>query len=117
MTEIYISAGEGNQQELADLQRWLSTQRELSGRVRSVRTAPGEEQLTGGALDLLSVSLGAGGSLSALAGALGAWLGSRRGTIEIEISGESRRLSVPQGTDPAEIERLITALTGQSHAN
>lgn len=109
--EISIRPDGGSPQELASLKQWLSTQRGLTGRVSLARATPGAEELSSGALELLAVSLGTGGSVSVLAGALSAWLGSRRGTIEIEIDG--RRLSVPQGTDSAEIERYINMLVGQ----
>ncbi|MFF1353321.1 hypothetical protein [Streptomyces sp. NPDC058297] len=115
--EISIRPDGENAQELVSLKQWLSTQRGLGGRVRLVHTAPEAEQLSGAAFDLLAVSLGAGGTVSVLAGALSAWLGARggRGAIEIEVDG--RRLSVPEGTDPAEVERYIAMLVGQPSGN
>ena len=102
--------GQGGQADLAALNQWLASQRGLTGRVRLRQNTPGEQEL-GGAFELLTVALGSGGTMSVLAGALSAWLSSRRSpsTIRISLPGGGE-VEVPADVDEAKLERLILML-------
>jgi hypothetical protein len=86
--EIQIK-GENAQQDLIALNRWLAGQRGLVGRTQLVQGAPGKQELSGGAFELLTVALGSGGTVSVLAGALSTWLGSRRSPLTLTVGGDS----------------------------
>jgi hypothetical protein len=103
--------GNGGQADLAALNQWLASQRGLTGQVRLRQGTPGEQELGSGAFELLTVAVGSGGTMSVLAGALSAWLSSRRspGTIRISLPG-GREMEVPADVDEAKLERLIGML-------
>jgi hypothetical protein len=105
------TVGQGGQEDLAALNQWLASQRGLTGRVRLKQSTPGEQDLGGGAFELLTVALGSGGTMSVLAGAFSAWLSSRRNpsTIRISIPGGGE-IEVPPDVDEAKLERLIRML-------
>jgi hypothetical protein len=103
--------GEASGVELAELGRWLAAQRGLVGRVAQVQGEVGEQELSGGAVELLSVALGSGGAVSVLSGALSAWLGSRQQTIKITVDGKSAEF--PAGTEPEVVARYLKAVKGE----
>lgn len=108
--EIRIT-GPASGAELADLGRWLSAQRGLVGRVSQVQGEIGEQELGGGAVELLSVALGSGGVVSVLSSAVSAWLGNRQRTIKITVDGVSAEF--PAGTRAEVLARYLEALKGQ----
>ena len=111
-------AGEGDQADLAALNQWLASQRGLTGRVRPRQGTPGEQQLGGGAFELLTVAVGSGGTMSVLAGALSAWLSSRRSPSRLRISlPGSGEIEVPADVDEAKLERLILTLRGPARGD
>jgi hypothetical protein len=70
--------------ELPDLERWLQHEGELRGRVDVVRAPIGETEL--GALpELLTVTLGSGGAVTALVSAVKVWLKTRQTTATITV--------------------------------
>jgi hypothetical protein len=71
--------------DYAALHKWLANDRELAGWVRLVQRRPGEGEL-GGAYEMLSVALGAGGAVGVMVRSLVAWLQGRRSDIEITVS-------------------------------
>jgi hypothetical protein len=110
--ELQISVvSEGGQEDLAALNQWLGLQRGLTGRVHLRQGTPGEQDLGGGAIELLTVALGSGGTMSLLAGALSAWLSTRRspGTISISLPG-SGQIEVPADVDEVKLKKLILIL-------
>jgi len=103
--------GEAGGAELAELGRWLAAQRGLVGKVFQIQGEPGEQELSGGAVELLSVALGSGGVVSVLSSALSAWLGSRQQTIKITVDGTSAEF--PAGTEPEVVARYLRAVKGE----
>lgn len=98
--------------ELAELGRWLSAQRGLVGRVAQVQGEVGEQELSGGAVELLTVALGSGGALSVLVSALGSWLGNRQRTVKISLDGVGSG-EFPAGTRAEVIAQYFAALKGE----
>ena len=103
--------GEAGGAELAGLGRWLAAQRGLVGRVVQIQGDAGEQELSGGAVELLSVALGSGGVVSVLSSALSAWLGSRQQRVTITVDGTSAEF--PAGTDPEVVKRYLNAVKGE----
>lgn len=110
--------------ELRDLRGWLVHEDELRGRVALIQEsrAPGT---LGGALEVLSVSLGSGGAISVLVAGIMSWLKQQRGrrrsgsTVTIKLrraDGASFEISAPpDGTwtnaeFTARIRELVEAL-------
>ncbi|MEY9935903.1 hypothetical protein ABH932_002808 [Streptacidiphilus sp. MAP5-52] len=71
----------------------------------------GEQELGGGAVELLSVALGSGGVVSVLSSAISAWLGNRQRTIKITVDGVSAEF--PAGTRAEVLARYLEALKGE----
>jgi Effector Associated Constant Component 1 len=70
---------------LAELEDWLRHEPELRGRVAAVRRPPRPGEL-GAPMDLLSVALGGGGALTALAASLrGFFAQTRRSDLRIVV--------------------------------
>lgn len=103
--------GEAGRAELVELGRWLAAQRGLVGRVVQVQGEAGEQELSGGAIELLSVAIGSGGVVSVLSSALSAWLGGRQQTIKITVDGRSAEF--PTGTKPEAVAQYLKAVKGE----
>ncbi|MFB4285575.1 hypothetical protein ACBJ59_60685 [Nonomuraea sp. MTCD27] len=76
--------------ELVSLTDWLLSQRELQGRVRPVMQPPASEEL-GGAVDLLTIALGSGGTAvgMTLARALTVWLTNRKSDVSLTVTTQT----------------------------
>lgn len=77
----------------AELGLWLNDEPELRGRVRAVPAPLGPTDL-GGAMDLLMVSVGAGGAGTVLARSLVTWMQSRRTTAKITVEARGRKVTL-----------------------
>lgn len=101
--DVQLSVSGGNSMDdLVALRKWLAGERDLQGKVRIVPGLPGETEL-GGAIEVLTVALGSGGTGVALTRSLTAWLSSRRSDVKVILrSGdhcvelEARRASDAQ---------------------
>jgi hypothetical protein len=92
--EVLISVSGGDEvQEIADLWSWLRTQRELTGAIREVRSAPEATDL-GGAVDVLMVALGSGGAGVVLVQSLTAWIRTRRATITLTVKTAAKTIDL-----------------------
>ena len=94
--------------DYAALRKWLADERELAGRVRLVQRRPQEGEL-GGAYEMISVALGAGGAVGVMVRSLVAWLQGRRSDIEITVSspaGGVAKLSARRIKD-ADLQSLL----------
>ena len=98
--EIRISGSGGNDidevGELAALLEWLRGERGLAGAIREVRSPPGAREL-GGAVEVLSVALGASGAAGTLVTSLFGWLGTRRPTLKVTITKGTRSVVFEAG--------------------
>lgn len=93
-----ISIIGGDQAELESLDNWLRGESELAGRITFAAARPREGQL--GVLGAaLVVAVGAGGTVSVLAGSLKAWLSlPRRSDVRIRIQGiDGRSVEIDAG--------------------
>lgn len=74
MVEAQIRVSGGDEiEEITNLREWLRGEHGLAGAVRAVPRAPGPQDM-GGAFDMLTVAVGAGGAATVLARALITWL-------------------------------------------
>lgn len=83
----------GSSGELAGLAEWLQGEDEFRGRIRSVHGAIGETEL-GPVVELLTVTLGAGGAGTVLASSLKTWLLTRRTTAKIIVKSADRSVTL-----------------------
>lgn len=94
---IRVSGGRGidvdEVGELAALLEWLRGEPGLAGAVREVRPPPGPGEL-GGAVEALVVALGPGGAAGALAGSLFGWLRTRRPSLKVTVTKDTRSVTV-----------------------
>lgn len=79
--------------EYNHLVSWINDNRELRGRVARITGHPADGRL-GGIIDAVTVALGAGGAVAALAPTLTAWLRNRRSAITITFSYGDRTAQV-----------------------
>lgn len=84
---------DGGVDELTALADWLRQERALRGAVRLVARPPRPGEL-GGAFELITVALGAGGVGAALAESLSVWLGNRRSDVKVSVSVGDRTVEV-----------------------
>ncbi|CAM3962101.1 hypothetical protein KIPE111705_33575 [Kibdelosporangium persicum] len=97
--------------DLASLAEWLRNERVLRGGVRQMRRPITEGQL-GGAFEIISVAVGAGGLGTVLAGALTTWLQNRPRT-KIKISRGDLSVEIEAGKlkdAPALVEKLLESV-------
>ena len=90
--QIWVSGGK-EVGEFADLREWLRSERALTGAVQAVPRPPGEGEL-GGAVNVLAVALGSGGTGAVLARSLITWLKGRRSDVSITVMSEDRTVTV-----------------------
>jgi hypothetical protein len=83
----------GGGDDVAALRAWLSDEDELRGRVK-VASAPVSETELGSALDLLTVTLGAGGAGTVLVSSLITWLQTRRTTVKLTVEAGGRSVTL-----------------------
>lgn len=84
--DIAISLEQGSADDLDSLREWLLAEDELRGCVRRSATTPADPGHMGPAIDALTVAVGSGGALSALAASIPLWLKSLRSDIHVVIS-------------------------------
>lgn len=84
MQALVEVAGGNKVQDTVDLWNWLRAERGLAGAVEPIRTPPGEQEL-GGAVEVLAVALGSGGTGVVLARSMMTWLRTRRATVSITV--------------------------------
>ncbi len=87
-------AGGDHVAELASLTDWLRDEPELRGRVEAVTRPVGQNDMSGGAVELLTVALGSGGALAVLARSLNTWLRSRRPTVHLTVTMNDREVTL-----------------------
>jgi hypothetical protein len=80
--------------ELASLRDWLRDEPELRGLVEPVARHAGETEMSGGAIDLLTVLLGSGGIAAVLARSLNTWLKTRRPTVTLTLTVKGRKVTL-----------------------
>lgn len=90
---VEVLVAGGGDDALAALAAWLIDDDELHGRVQVVRGPVGDTQL-GSLPELLTVALGAGGTGTALAASLRAWLSTRRTSARITVKTRDRSVSL-----------------------
>lgn len=76
--------------ELESLHGWLLSQPDLRAAVSLGSPARDREEM-GWLTDVVSVAVGNGGAVTALAGSLATWLVSRRSHIKIKVTGPNGR--------------------------
>jgi len=79
--------------ELADLRQWLRSARMPGGSVNAATSPPGDGAL-GGWTEALAVSLGSGGAVAAFAGALTAWLKTRRSDVSVRVVSKDGEVTI-----------------------
>ena len=104
--DVQVSvAGPDSTGETVALAKWLRGHRELQGRVRAIPRPPTDSEL-GGALDVLSVALGSGGAVAALAHSLAVWLTSRKADVKLIVKRDGRSVEL-SALRVADAEALI----------
>jgi hypothetical protein len=101
VTLSLLDEGSGAE-DLAVLRRGLVSEPELRGRVGLVRQAPTEGQMSGGTIELLTVSLAGGGAVTAFVRALPALLKARRAAATVELTlpdGRSVKVTADSADD------------------
>jgi len=83
--------------QLGDLWDWLRRERGLAGRVELAPRPPGPTDL-GGVFEVLTVTLGSGGSAAVLARSLGIWLKTRRPDVTVTVTTEAGSVTVKAST-------------------
>jgi hypothetical protein len=90
--DIEVS-GENGSAEFGGLWEWLRQERSLTGSVQARPKAAADGEL-GGAYEVLSVALGSGGAVVALANSLTTWLRSRRSDITVTVKTRAGSVSI-----------------------
>lgn len=107
---IQIQETENAFTELESLHGWLVSRPELHGAVTLGKPARHPEEM-GWLTDVVSVAVGNGGAVTALAGSLATWLVSRRSHIKIKVSGpdgRSTEVDVKQARgNQADVEAML----------
>lgn len=79
--------------DMISLTEWLRGERGLKGSVQPVRSAPAETEL-GTIVDMISVAVGTGGTVTVLVNSLNAWLQTRRSEVKLTVSHGDRSVTV-----------------------
>ncbi|MGW3959356.1 effector-associated constant component EACC1 [Amycolatopsis sp. NPDC005003] len=105
--DIEVS-GDDRVAEFGALWEWLRRERALAGAVHG-RPKPATDGELGGAYEVLSVALGSGGAVVALANSLTTWLRSRRSDISVVVKTKagSIRVSSRQVKSADEVAALL----------
>ena len=99
------------------LYRWLRSNHVLAGLVHAIHNRPGEGEL-GGAWNTISVAVGSGGAVTALAQSLKTYFAqasNRRFTVRIKITdgaGESVELDA-EGIGAGQLESVVESLASR----
>lgn len=123
MLYVTISAEEEGPEGLQKVTRWLRLEPQLRGSLNLIPAIPAEDQL-GSVVDMLSVAVGSGGVMTALASALSAYLNRQRPTskLRISVSGSSgSKVDIDTEGKVAEqlmavMDRLVTADSGRDES-
>lgn len=100
-------------EDLADLQDWLRQEPELRGRVAMVAASPNPGEL-GTLADVLSVAVGGGGALTALAASLKSFLAQpRRSDVRIVVTAPDGRHVEIDAKRVADVDTLVTTALGR----
>lgn len=113
--EVRISCvGDDRAADIESLSDWLRGEPELAGRLRVAGPTPGEGEL-GALADVLVVAVGSGGTLSALAASLKAWLAQpRKSDVRIRVqhdAGETVEIDAKR-IDDERVDVLIRQALG-----
>lgn len=96
----------------AELQAWLGYEPLLRGHITLVMRQPEADEL-GSAADLISVAVGAGGALSALATSLKTFFAQpRRSDVRITIQTEDGRIIEIDAKRVNDVDKLVTDALG-----
>ncbi|MCU1680898.1 MAG: hypothetical protein JWQ81_1637 [Amycolatopsis sp.] len=112
-SELHLTVvGDDVERHLRMLREWLGSEDELRGRVelRNHPVAPGH---MGGVLDVLAVTLGAGGAGAVLAQSVSTWLTQRRADVTVSMKAPDGRefsVDVKRAADPESVIREVRAL-------
>lgn len=113
MALINVSLLDGRPGDIYSLSDWLQRDDEFRGRVRTLPRQPGPSEM-GAAVEILSVALGSGGAGAVLAGALAAWLQTRRARISVEVvvgeAGQAIRKLEVDARNATEVKELYGLL-------
>ncbi|MER7793809.1 hypothetical protein [Streptomyces sp. NPDC097640] len=112
-TEVRLAVdGDGADDELRSLYDWLGHEDELRGRLE-LRPRPLAEGEMGGVLDVLAVTLGAGG-IGGLISSVSTWPGLRRSDVTVTVTAADGRdvtIDVRGAADPLAVIREAERLT------
>ncbi|MYS90763.1 MULTISPECIES: effector-associated constant component EACC1 [Streptomyces] len=117
--EIHVTVETSGTADAHDLRRWLTAQPRLRGRVtRADASAPPPPGTMGLAADALLALLAPGGVASVLAGAVIAWVQSRKGDQSVTLTRpDGTQISVTstqvRSMDPTQVEALVSQLAAQ----
>ncbi|MEU0250264.1 hypothetical protein ABZ192_39375 [Streptomyces sp. NPDC006235] len=117
--EIHVTVETTGTADVHDLRRWLTAQPRLRGRVtRADASAPPRPGTMGLAADVLLALLAPGGVASVLAGAVIAWVQSRKGDQSVTLTRpDGTQISVTstqvRTMDPTQVEALVSQLAAQ----
>jgi Effector Associated Constant Component 1 len=97
--------------ELGSLTDWLRDEPELRGRVEPVIEPIGPNDMSGGVVELLTVTLGSGGIAAVLARSLNTWLKSRRPTVHLEVTVNDRKVKLAaHNVDSRQVDETLEIL-------
>jgi hypothetical protein len=106
--------------ELSSLHGWLAGGESLRGRV-TIERPDGDGTTMGWLADVVTVAVGNGGAVTALAGSLATWLVSRRSHVKIKVTGPDGRcveVDVRQARgDQAAVEAMLRKVLDEPGAN
>ncbi|MEU0188467.1 hypothetical protein ABZ250_01105 [Streptomyces afghaniensis] len=117
--EIHVTVETTGTADVHDLRRWLTAQPRLRGRVtRADASAPPPPGTMGLAADALLALLAPGGVATVLAGAVIAWVQSRKGDQSVTLTRpDGTQISVTstqvRPMDPTQVEALAGRLAAQ----
>lgn len=106
--DVTIRVADDDITELGSLWSWLRAERVLTGSVRAHQKAIVDGEL-GGAVELLSVALGSGGAVMALANSLTTWLRTRRSDITITVKTATGSVNI-RSSQAKNTEEVIALL-------
>jgi hypothetical protein len=114
--DVRIISASDREAEVRSLYDWLRSEQDLHGSVVGLAPPPVRDGELGAGLDIVTVALGSGGTVSVLAGSLGVWLRNRGTDLTFEISGPKGRIFVDAkrvGNPKELIETIVAAVGGE----